>query len=102
MPVTLGAKPEHGFNEPLGLLSDCHRRIENFLAMMIRVLERSDNGQEPLASDERQALEAALKYFDVAAPRHTQDEEQSLFPRMRESNNPEAHAALARMQALEE
>ena len=102
MPVTLGAKPEHGFDQPLGLLSDCHRRIENFLGMMIRVLERSQGGRQPLASEERDALQAALRYFEVAAPRHTQDEEQSLFPRLRDSANPDAHAALARMDALEE
>jgi len=102
VPVKLGATPEHGFDQPLGLLSDCHRRIENFLGVMIRVLERSDGGSKPLAPEARNALEAALKYFDVAAPRHTQDEEASLFPRLRESKDPDALAALARMQSLEE
>jgi hemerythrin-like domain-containing protein len=101
MRITLGARAEHGFDQPLGLLSDCHRRIESFLGMMIRVVERSGSGRKPLVTEERQALEAALQYFRTAAPRHTQDEEVSLFPRMRESNNPEAHAALARMEALE-
>jgi hemerythrin-like domain-containing protein len=101
MPVTLGARAEHGFDQPLGLLSDCHRRIENFLEMMIRVLQRSGDGSRALAGDERQALETALRYFDVAAPRHTQDEEQSLFPRLRASDNPQALAALARVEALE-
>ncbi len=101
MPVPLGARAEHGFDQPLGLLSDCHRRIENFLEMMIRVLQRSGDGSRALAGDEREALETALRYFDVAAPRHTQDEEQSLFPRLRASDNPQAHAALARVDALE-
>jgi hemerythrin-like domain-containing protein len=102
MPVKLGARPEHGFNEPLGLLGDCHRRIENFLEMIIRVVERSDGGRRALAPDERDALKAALRYFEVAAPRHTQDEEQSLFPRLRESDSPDAHAALARIESLED
>lgn len=101
MPLKIGTKPEHGFDQPLGLLSDCHRRIENFLAIMIRVLERSQGGHKALICEEREALEAALKYFDVAAPRHTQDEEESLFPRLRASNHPSAPAALARMQSLE-
>jgi hemerythrin-like domain-containing protein len=101
MPVQLGAKPDHGFDQPLELLSDCHRRIESFLGMMLRVLERSGNGRNPLSTDERQALEAALTYFDIAAPRHTQDEEQSLFPRMRASADPDAQAALARIASLE-
>lgn len=102
MPVSLGAKPEHGFDQPLGLLSDCHRRIEHFLGMMIRVFERSAGGKQPLKPDERQALEAALRYFEVAAPRHTQDEEQSLFPRLRASRQPEALAAVERVQSLEQ
>lgn len=101
MPVSLGVKPDHGFDEPLGLLSDCHRRIENFLGMMIRVLERTQVGQRALAPDERAAMEAALRYFDVAAPRHTQDEERSLFPRLRQSSDPAAHAALAQVESLE-
>ena len=102
MPVSLGSKPEHGFDQPLGLLSDCHRRIENFLDVMIRVLERSQQaGRAALAPDEREALEAALRYFDVAAPRHTQDEEDSLFPRLRASADPDARAALARVASLE-
>ena len=69
MPVSLGVKPQPGFDRPLQLLSDCHRRIENFLQMMIRVLERSEQGTRALADDERTALEAALRYFEVAAPR---------------------------------
>jgi hemerythrin-like domain-containing protein len=101
MPVKLGARPEHGFDQPLGLLSDCHRRIEGFLGMMIRVLEQSSDGQRALAPGEREALEAALRYFDVAAPRHTQDEEQSLFPRLRASNDPTARTAMARIESLE-
>jgi len=93
--------PQPGFDQPLGLLSDCHRRIEAFLDMMLRVLDGSQDARNPLAPGEREALEAALRYFDVAAPRHTQDEEESLFPRMRASNDPDAHAALDRMVALE-
>ena len=26
--ITLGTKPDRSFDEPLGLMSDCHRRIE--------------------------------------------------------------------------
>ena len=39
MPIQLGAAPEHGFDSPLGLLSDCHRRIERFLEQLLRVVE---------------------------------------------------------------
>lgn len=99
MPVTLGAKKEHGFDEPLGLMSDCHQRIERFLDVIGRVLEL--RGDKPLEPNEREALEAALRYFATAAPRHTADEEDSLFPRLRELQTPDAKAAMARIDALE-
>jgi hemerythrin-like domain-containing protein len=99
MPVTIGAPREHGFDEPLGLLGDCHRRIERFLDVMIRVVERAAG--RALVREEREALETALRYFDMAAPRHTHDEEESLFPRMRASDDPVVRQAMARIDALE-
>ena len=44
MPVQLGSQPEHGFDRPLGLLSDCHRRIERFLEMLQKVAEQGWSG----------------------------------------------------------
>jgi len=99
MPVTLGSRPEHGFDQPLGLLSDCHRRIERFLAILQKVLEQS--GGKPLNDEQRRAVEAALEYFRTAAPRHTADEEESLFPLLRASGEPGAQAAIKIVQALE-
>ncbi len=99
MPVTLGARPDHGFNEPLGLLSDCHRRIERFLDGLIRILDES--GGASLNDVQRRGLEAALEYFAKAAPRHTADEEDSLFPLMRQSDDPEVRAAMQKLDALE-
>lgn len=99
MPVQLGARPDHGFDEPLGLLSDCHRRIERFLDSMIRVLD--ETGGAALGEAQRDGLTRALAYFATAAPRHTADEEQSLFPRMRQSADPAVRQALAKLDALE-
>lgn len=71
---------EHSFHEPLGLLSDCHRRVEKFLQVLLKVgLEAPTDQLTPLY---RQGLETALDYFRDAAPKHTEDEEQSLFPRI--------------------
>ena len=41
MPISIGARPQSGFDDPLGLLSDCHRRIESFLGVLIRVVDRA-------------------------------------------------------------
>jgi hemerythrin-like domain-containing protein len=94
MPVQIGQKPESDFANPLGLLSDCHRRIERFLAILVTISEKW-NGAE-LTAEERTALDTALAYFRNAAPKHTSDEEDSLFPRLRASQ-----AALECLERLE-
>ncbi len=96
MPVIIGAKKESSFADPIGLLQDCHRRIERFLSILVKV-----SGHASLDDEHRQALETALRYFRDSSPKHTADEEQSLFPRLRAINRPEVQAALANVDALE-
>ena len=77
----LGRTPDHGFDEPLGLLSDCHRRIERFLDLLVRIAH--DYAHASLPPDAAGAVCKARQYFAHAAPKHTADEEESLFPRMK-------------------
>jgi hemerythrin-like domain-containing protein len=98
MPVQIGAK-SHNFNDPTGLLSDCHRRIEMFMGSLEAIAKVI--GTAP--SDEtRQALETALRYFREAAPKHTADEEESLFPRLRTLRLPEIETAFSNLEELED
>jgi len=99
MPLKIGQRPDHGFDEPLGLLSDCHRRIEHFLSLLTVTTDRADGGT--LSDGERTPLEAALTYFATAAPRQTADEEESLFPRMEASLDRDATTALNMIVRLE-
>jgi hemerythrin-like domain-containing protein len=99
MPVTIGAKPSPDFSNPIELLIDCHRRIERFLAVLMKVAGQVKGG--PMTNGQSRQWEQALKYFRNAAPRHTADEEESLFPRLRRLNKPEVERALAEMQKLE-
>lgn len=95
-------KIENDFDNPLGLLSDCHRRIEKFLEQIIRVCEIARGGA--LNEGQREALQVALRYFRQAAPLHTADEEASLFPRLREraeKGDVTAQSALQVMERLE-
>ena len=100
MPITIGGKQESGFSDPIGLLADCHRRIERFLSVLVKVSEQVKGG--PLTEEQRAALDTALRYFREAAPKHTADEEETLFPRLRRMENPEVRGVLARVDALEE
>ena len=80
MLLKIGGQPDHGFDEPLGLLSDCHRRIEHFLRVLIALSDQA--GGRVLDTRDREQLKTAVEYFTTAAPRHTADEEESLFPRL--------------------
>lgn len=99
MSIQIGAKPSPTFAQPLELLSDCHRRVESFLRALLLVTEQARGGT--LDGRQREALETALRYFREAAPKHTADEEESLFPRLRELGDTATREALAKIDALE-
>ena len=98
MPVQIGAK-SHNFTDPTGLLSDCHRRVEMFLGTLQAVAEVIDHSP---AEETSRALESALRYFTQAAPKHTADEEESLFPRLRRIHDPEIESAFSKLEQLEQ
>jgi hemerythrin-like domain-containing protein len=98
MAITIGAKPESDYTNPLGLLGDCHRRIERFLKLLVTIT-RATSGRA-LSAEQHAAMETARVYFKQAAPQHTLDEEESLFPRLRAASDPQAAAALALLEHL--
>jgi hemerythrin-like domain-containing protein len=81
MAIQIGAKPDSGFDDPIGMLIDCHRRIERFLHILFVVADRARGGT--LTGEEKEAVQAAIQYFRAGGQRHTADEEESLFPRLR-------------------
>jgi hemerythrin-like domain-containing protein len=99
MPLHIGQPLDHDFDEPLGLLSDCHRRIEYFLEVLVRLTQ---SARLPLTPEQWKEIEKAIDYFAIAAPRHTADEEESLFPRLRSAADPGAAQALECLTQLED
>ena len=97
MAVQIGAKA-HSFNDPTGLLSDCHRRMEMFLGSLVKVATLVDRSP---SEETVRALQAALRYFSQAAPKHTADEEESLFPRLRGLQDPAVRSAFSALDRLE-
>ena len=97
MPVVIGAKPDSGFGDPIGMLKDCHRRIESFLGILFQVCRRAQG--RALSDEERLAVESALRYFAQSGPRHNEDEEQSVFPRLRASASAAAIEEVQRLEA---
>ena len=70
--------PQAGFEAPFEMLQACHERVQRTLTLMARLQQHlHDVGCDDNA---RQAARDVLRYFDVAAPLHHQDEELHVFP----------------------
>lgn len=70
-----------------------------FLDVLTRIVRQADGGA--LMSAEVAQLQTALRYFAEAAPTHTSDEEDSLFPRLRQCHDPELTRILDMVALLE-
>ncbi|MDM5180394.1 pyridoxamine 5'-phosphate oxidase [Massilia sp. DJPM01] len=67
-----------GFDQPIAVLKHCHDRIRKQLATLEKLVPHlASHGADEEA---RQAARAVMKYFDLAAPLHHEDEEQNLVP----------------------
>jgi hemerythrin-like domain-containing protein len=97
MGIQIGAKPDSGFDDPIEMLKDCHRRIENFLRILCVVVERAAG--RAMTDEEAAAVKSALHYFRVGGQRHTADEEESLFPRLRAESAAGTLEELARLES---
>ncbi len=85
----LGTKPKDGRRDLLSRLLDCHARIRETLSLA------NELASEPRAPDQEIATsaEAVCRYFQLALPMHTRDEEESIAPRL----DAVAGASLGRM-----
>jgi hemerythrin-like domain-containing protein len=96
MGIQIGAKLDSGFDDPLGMLVDCHRRTEHFLGILCVVVERAQGGV--LSNEERAAVHASLRYFRVGGKRHNADEEESVFARLRKDSSGDTHDELEHLE----
>jgi hemerythrin-like domain-containing protein len=87
---------DRDFDSPLEFLSDCHRRIEYCVDVLLRIT-RSRAGQS-LSSDEWAEIAKAVDYFETDEPWHAADEMQSLFPRLRETADERAQALVVQLE----
>ncbi len=89
------------FTNPLGLLVLCHERIEAQLNAIERAAEILSAGDTGSLTSVFAAVDAAGAHFAIAGVKHTEDEEVSLFPRLRERGGIAGEDALAAMAELE-
>ena len=83
-----------GLDRPLEHLVACHRRIEDRLAILDRAGRELTNRRD----EALQAITNSLAFFDSNVARHTADEEESVFPRLREQLTAEDVACLERLE----
>ena len=72
--------PAPGFDDPLGVLRACHRRMERQLATLVRLRKHIPANHSD--DDAQIAALAIMRYFDTSARDHHADEEASLLPRL--------------------
>jgi hemerythrin-like domain-containing protein len=89
------------FADPLGLLVHCHERIEAQLSSLERAAEILRAGDRQSLAQVFGAIDAACAHFAVPGVKHTEDEEVSLFPRLREHGGSGGEDALAALTELE-
>jgi hemerythrin-like domain-containing protein len=84
------------FDDPLGMLAACHRKLERQLATLAHLGRHlPEHGCDVEA---RTAARAILKYFDSAELHHQADEEQSVFPRLAQAQPAQALALIAALE----
>ncbi len=91
--VLLHPSPGAGFDSPFEMLAACHERVARMLGLLQRLqshLQSSGHADTPAA----EAARDVMRYFDLAAPHHHQDEERHVFPVLRACGDPSL-AALA-------
>src|SRR5262245_29342125 len=88
-------EPAATFDQPFEMLSACHDRVRRSLSLLQRLVEHvQGHGADQRA---REAARDVLRYFNVAAPAHHEDEERHVVPALRASGDPEAIAAAQKL-----
>lgn len=92
----LGQQAAPSFDAPLEMLAACHDKVRHFCGLLDKLPGYlAEHGVTPALQG---SVAGILRYFDVAGPAHHADEEEVLFPLLRQ-RLPDAHTPLARLAA---
>lgn len=88
--------PGAGFDQPFELLAACHERVQRSLALLRRLQAHlAVHGADTQARD---AARDVMRYFDIAAPLHHEDEERHVFPALLAADAARHGGLVARLQ----
>ncbi len=89
--------PAASFDQPFDMLHACHERVQRSLHLLQRIVAHVDaHGHD---AQSRSACADVLRYFDLAAPLHHEDEERHVFPPLRQHADARVREAVATLQA---
>ena len=88
--------PAVGFGQPFEMLEACHERVQRTLTLLEKL--RAYLHTHRCDDTARQAARDVLRYFDLAAPLHHQDEELHIFPLLLAQGRPDVVAPVQQLQ----
>ena len=95
MAATLLPSPGAGFDQPFELLYACHERVQRSLDLLARLVAHvREHGADESAA---RAAQDVMRYFDIAAPHHHEDEERHVFARL--DHDERLRTAVARLRS---
>jgi hemerythrin-like domain-containing protein len=77
----LSPGPSAGYDEPMEMLVACHARVTQRVDLLERLGEHLAS-RPGVDTPAREAASDLLRYFDLAAPLHHEDEERHVLPRL--------------------
>lgn len=87
--------PGAGFDQPFEMLDACHDRVRRSLDLLRRLRDYLRGHGHGCDDSARQAARDVLRYFDLAAPLHHDDEELNIFPVVLAQGSADAISAVA-------
>ena len=75
----------------------CHDKVRRFAGLTVRL--RDHLASKGVDGQAKEAANAILRYFNIAAPLHHDDEEVDLFPALRELNDTQLNHSMAQLEA---
>lgn len=90
-PGALFPSPGAGFDAPFDMLAACHDRVRRSLDLLRRL--QAHLAAQGADAQARDAARDVMRYFDLAAPQHHEDEERHVFPALLAADA-ERHGAL--------